>query len=859
MNRLCKHVGLLLLAACLIGNLYADDSVFIGDGDIGALKLYDSQGNRLDATSENAGKIGVGWIIQNPDTPILIITPRGTINVYEDSLLITGNLSNQASDFYLVSGKATFNTNAAEYGVLTVSTPVSRHRLEGDGEMLVITTEDEESVTAFSGKVSSYNALTGFTRTIRPFDKLFMQEQSARPESIEIGYYLTYATYPDMMLAKQIVQDLSKPIIAPTPLAPKAKSAALVIEEPQVEKVVTVPLAEPVASLTVTRQEPYIPQEVQVISVEVKKIPVPDKVRTLTSRILKAPSSRIIVTIRPMVPAVPSKVLVTSSVAVPPIPSAARVVSEMDEVVIVQQTSETPLIDVSIPLDVQPELTVADLSEIELDVASTIPIESKQSEELEQALIESQAADKQYLELIYEIPLQEPAPETPEQAAVAEEPTSEPIPTTSPAPLSTTSLITSSEASRLQGSLGIVADYRFQVDGTNSNAMTHRLTLKPFYTKGPFSISLQSYVQTQDFTTFTSNASPLPSSDLGRISYAFSFLDQLRIGYSTSGFYLTLDHNRSLVSDMASFTAAQFGESGKLVLQNQIKAGPFTLITAFDDLYLANLLVNRAQFGSSILHFTPSKGYPLTIAFGALAKVENTPAWSVNLYPLLSFRFPVINTRTTRFSAIVQAHGYLPVYPVIDTDQFIDTSIATFFPNYSLGAGFSVKRNQFSAKILASVNDGKNHNLLVNDFVYTSIDTTYASAFDILADIRYEGSKFETKALLNVPLTSNFTLAKLSGGQNADYSQLSFALKIKNLSLGLGLENLGLFATLQDIFAGSPVTDVLGGTYAASYLYAGYHFGSFNLMAKAAYPASATAYTVPVVSVSARIQLDKAF
>ncbi len=828
MNRLCKHVGLLLLAACLIGNLYADDSVFIGDGDIGALKLFDSQGNRLDSTSENASKIGVGWIIQNPDTPILIITPRGTINVYEDSLLITGSLSSQTSDLYLVSGKATFNTNAMEHGVLTVSTPVSRHRLEGDGEMLVITTEDEESVTAFSGKVSSYNALTGFTRTIRPFDKLFMQEQSARPEPIEIGYYLTYATYPDMMLAKQIVQDLSKPIIAPTPLAPKAKSAELVIDQRQVEKVVTVPLAEPVTSLTVARQEPYIPQEVQVISVEVKKIPVPEKVRTITSRILKAPSSRIIVTIRPMVPEIPSAVQVTTTVAVPPIPSAAKVVSEKDEAVIVQQTSETQLLDVSIPLDVQPELTVAALSE-QLDSAFTIPIESKQSEELEQAV-------------------------------VAQETTSEPSTTSSSASISTTSLLTSSEASRLQGSFGIVADYRFQFDETNSDAMSHRLTLKPFYTKGPFSISLQSYVQTQDFATFTSNTNPLPSSNLARISYAFSFLDQLRIGYSTSGFYLTLDHNRSLVSDMASFTAAQFGQSGKLVLQNQIKAGPFTLITAFDDLYLANLLANRAQFGSSILHFTPSRVYPLTIALGALAKVENSPAWSVDLYPLLSFRFPIINTRTTRFSAIVQAHGYLPVYPVIDADQFIDTSLAAFFPNYSLGAGFSVKRNQFNAKILASVNDGKNHNLLVNDFAYTGIDTTYASAFDILADIRYEGSKFEAKALLNVPFTNNFTLAKLSGGQNADYSQLSLGIKIKNLSLGLGLANLGLFATLQDVVAGpSPVTDVFGGTYAASYLYAGYNFGAFNLMVKAAYPASATAYTVPVVSVTARIQLDKAF
>ena len=386
--------------------------------------------------------------------------------------------------------------------------------------------------------------------------------------------------------------------------------------------------------------------------------------------------------------------------------------------------------------------------------------------------------------------------------------------------------------------------------------MSHRLTLKPFYTKGPFSISLQSYVQTQDFATFTSNTNPLPSSTLARISYAFSFLDQLRIGYSTSGFYLTLDHNRSLVSDMDSFTAAQFGQSDKLVLQNQIMAGPFTLITAFDDLYLANLLANRAQFGSSILHFTPSRGYPLTIALGGLAKVEYSPAWSVDLYPLLSFRFPIINTRTTRFSAIVQAHGYLPVYPVIDADQFIDTSLATFFPNYSLGAGFSVKRNQFNAKILASVNDGKNHNLLVNDFAYTGIDTTYASAFDIppISGMRL---KFEAKAAQCT--VTNISSCRLQGA-NADYSQLSLGIKIKKFAFGLGLANFGLFATLQDVVAGSsPVTDVFGGTYATSYLYAGYDFGVLNLMAKAAYPASATAYTVPVVSVTARIQLDKAF
>lgn len=830
MNRLCKHVGLLLLAACLIGNLYADDSVFIGDGDISALKLYDSQGNRLDATSENASKIGEGWIIQNPDTPILIITPRGTINVYEGSLLVTGNLTSKQSDIYLVSGKATFNTYDMNSGVLTVSTPVSRHRLEGDGEMLVITSENEESVTAFTGTVSSYNSLTGFTRTIRPFDKLFMQEQSARPQQIEIGYYLTYATYPDMMLARQIVQELSKPIIAPVPLAAKAKSSPLVIEQPQVEMPVVAPLAEPVSSLTVALQKPFIPEQVQVISVDVQKIPVPEKVRTITSSILKAPSSRIIVTVRPMVPEIPSTVQASIAVQVPSIPSQLTVVSEKDQVVIVQQTSETQMLD------------------------TTILIEEKKSEELAEAIIGVQASDEQYLQLTYDVKQENVEQEKQEEPVIET-----PVTTTAPASITSSSLISSSDASRLQGSFGVTADYRFQFDGTNSNTQNHRLTIKPFYTKGPFSISLQSYVQTEDFTALTSNATPFPISTLGRIGYIFSYFDQLRIGYSTSGFYLALDHNRSIVSDMTSFTAPQFGESSKLVLQSQIKTGPFTLITAFDDLYFTNLLANRAQFGSSILQYT-SNGYPLSIAVGALAKVENNPSWTVNLYPLLSFRFPVINTRTTQFSAIMQAHGYLPVYPAIDTDQFIDTSLATFFPNYSLGVGFAVKRNQFTAKILASVNDGNNHTMLVNDFAYTAMDTSYSSAFEILTDIRYTGAKFETKAVWNVPFTGSFAIAKLSTGHNADYSQLSLGFKIDKLTFGLGLANLGLLETLQDVFSGSlALTDLFGGTYATSYLYAGYDFGTFNLSAKAAYPASPAAYTIPVVSLNARIKLSKAF
>lgn len=188
MKRLVRYIGLLLLILTIGTALFAEDEVFIGDGDIAALNLYDSQGNPLEATSEQAQNIAEGWIIHNPDTPpILLVTPRGTINVFEDSLLVTGDLVGSNPDLYLVSGKATFNTYDMEGGYLTVTTPVSRFVLHGNGEMLVITTEEEESVTTFTGKVESYNSLTGAKREVKTFEKLFMQERMAQLKFIEAG------------------------------------------------------------------------------------------------------------------------------------------------------------------------------------------------------------------------------------------------------------------------------------------------------------------------------------------------------------------------------------------------------------------------------------------------------------------------------------------------------------------------------------------------------------------------------------------------------------------------------------------------------------------------------------------------
>ncbi|MEA4861446.1 MAG: hypothetical protein VB127_13250 [Sphaerochaeta sp.] len=798
MNWLFKRVGLLLLALCLSANLVADDSVFIGDGDISSLKLYDSQGNALDLTEEVISQIGEGWIISNPDTPLLLVTPRGTINVYENSLLVTGNLVGMHAELYLVSGKATFNTYPLEGSTLTVTTPVSKYVLEGEGEMLVITTDDEESVTAFTGEVESYNGLTRVKRPVRTFEKLEMSERTARAQRIEAGYYLTYATYPDMMLARQLVQQAAEPLLPPAPRSVRAATKPYVVETPLPVSVSITPITSPVSSLSVVEQKPYIPTVMQTISVKVEKIPVPKRVSTLTSKILKAPSDRIVVTIKPLTPEVPQTVRTQVSVVVPPQPTIA-----------------------------EPELGLV--------------AEEPQASQSEQILPEV---------ISEELPVAEVAQPVQEERAVSSDPPAQ-------RPSSTALLAFDDRAQEIKGSIGMEASYRFLLDGPSSNAMNHRLMIKPYYEKGPFALKLQFSADTDAFSTYSNSVTSFPTGTLETISYVFSFFDQARIGYQTSAFYFVMDHVRSLYSEQSTFSAPVFGESEKLVMQNQIKLGGLSLTTTIDDLYLTELLAGRHQFGSSLLEFTAPGEYPLGIAIGALAKVDRSPA-TIELYPLVSFSFPIINNRTTNLNALVIANSYLPAYPTLDFDALVDTSVATLFPNHLLGAGFYLKHQDLQARMVASITEGKNQSLLVNDFSY-ALDISYAAALDVLLDIQYTGKVIQARALYNLPVTSSFGIANLTASAHqADYSQFTFAFTKDRLQMGLGLSYLGLFDTLSSVLGGNASSlNLLGGPYSTSYLFASMEFKPFTLLAKASYPITTGSVGVPRLSIQAKINLQK--
>lgn len=826
MSRVRKRVCLALVVALMMFSIAAEDSVFIGDGDIGGIRMYDSQGVALDATVEVASNIGEGWIIHNPDSPILIITPKGSINLYEDSILITGDLISNNPSLYLVKGKATFNTYDMEGGTLSVSTPVSLFKLKGDGEMFVITDDVEESVTVFQGVGTSYNSITRATRTITAFQKLGMQESLAKPKPIASGYYLTYATYPDLMLAKQLISDMATAKIE-IPSVPKFSSVLLKPQQappPAIQKGVTIMPAKAPSFASIETAEPAIPPKPYSITVTSEPVKVPAIPQSLTSSLLSPPKNRIVVTVKPMAPEVPS---------------VANIVIEVESIAVV----EPALIPVvTSDVLVEPSEAVGD--------AEALP------EVTEPAGVEA-AAKPEATEPV----VTETVPERTEPVAVAEPEKPAPGEETAPKQEKTQGVLSTQEEDIKEGSVGIQASYSFLFDGTDSDKMLHTLALKPYFTYKSVALTLQSSVSTEDFSTFTSNVTPVPTGNLEMLSYGFKFISSARIGYISSPFFLALDNNQYHSALTRQYFAPRFGDSAKLGLYNRIEIGSFSTTLYFDDLYLTNLLASpsKSQFSSFALGYAKQDGYRFSVSLGTLAKIEYSPTRTVNLYPNVNFSFPLIDVRTTQLALLVAASGYLPAYPTFDSSQFIDTSLTSLFPNYQVGAGLTLNQGPFSAKLMGSFRKGENRNLLTSDLAY-AYDTAN-SVFDILAETGFAGEHFTANLTVNLPFASDLSLASETGATNkADFSQITLAYMQKAFTFSLGLQQVGIGETFTGIVDGSKdVLALFGGARATSFLSVGYTTGGLTIKAKASYPADPTVYTTPKITITASYKLGVQF
>ncbi|HKM05789.1 MAG TPA: hypothetical protein VJ869_02265, partial [Sphaerochaeta sp.] len=690
----------------------------------------------------------------------------------------------------------------------------------GDGEMFVITDDVEESATVFKGEVTSYNSITHATRGIPTFQKLFMHESTANPKPIASGYYLTYATYPNLMLAKQLISEMAT-TKTEIPSIPKFSS---VLQKPQQitppvmnQGVTIIPAEIPTFSHVEERAITYPPKP-YTISVTSAPLKTPSAPRSLSMRFVPQSQNRIVITVRPLAPEAP---LFTKATMIPP-----------------------ALLTDSISVTTAP-LTAEEKGE---------PLVERISEAIESEPVNT--GTKDLVAPVVETILIPEATETDMTTATT-------IEDKTPAQTKTAGILFTQEENRKAGSVGLEMSYSFLFDGTDSNSLHHTLFFKPYVSYKSFAMTLQSSVSTEDFSLFTSNVTPVPLGKLGMLGYGFKFISSLRFGYSSSPFFLALDNNKYHSSLTDQYFAPQFGDTNKLSLYNRIEIGNFSSNLYFDDLYLTNLLstTTKHQFASFSLEYAKQEGYNFSVSLGSLARIERFPTWKIELYPNVNFLFPLINVRTTQLGLMVTASGYLPAYPTFELEQFVDLDTTTLFPNYQVSAGLALKQGSFSAKLLGSLRKGdKIRNLMTSDLAY-AIDTSYNSIFDIFAETGFAGEHFDARLTVNVPFASDLTLASVtSATYKADFSQLTISYKQKGFTFSFGLQEVGIGATIKDILDGSKeITTLLGGDRAASFLSAGYTTGPLTIKAKAAYPANATVYTTPKIIITASYKLGLQF
>jgi hypothetical protein len=774
--------------------LSANDLLTIGAGDIGSFRLYDSQGNKMEVTEEVTSQIGEGWIINNPETPILIETPQGIVNLFENAILIIGDVSTSNPQLYLVQGKATFHTNDSFKDTLVVSTPVSQFKLQGKGEILVITTDTEESVTSFGGMVIASNGISHAKTLVKPFGKLFMNDPNRLVSEIQDGYYLTYATYPDLMLAKQLVSDISNVMIAPVPSAPKVSVMVQQLpKKPSKPGLTIMPLTASTPTMVSNTVQMETAATPQILSVVTKRQTVPQNPSKINTTLVPVAPKRIIVTVKPV------------------------------EIQSIKSATTTMVVPVPEPIAVNKKVAIP--------MAPVAKVSVKPVETEDQA-IESVKPDTQ-------------APASPVSAAKK------------PVTLSTT------EQNTLVGSFGLKTIYDFTFDGTNGNAMSHTLTIYPYFSYKSIKVELQGNVSTTDFATYTSSVPYSPSSTLETFSYITSFINELRFGFNSSPFYLALDASNHNDTDYSNLTAPIFGDTDKLALYNKLTFSKVSFITTFDDLYLGQLLDDKSQYGSFTMLYSGNDNYPFQMSFGTLVSVENDPVLAFDLYPTLSFKFPVINKRNLQMGLLANASGYLPAYPNFDITELFDPTSVTIFPNFLVNAGFVLQAGPFFAETLFSVEEGKNQSLLVNDFSYeyglASLDNN--AAFNIFANLLWESDVFSTEIVWNVPFESDFSVATLtSTGRMADFSQISASYSRENLDLSLGLQQIGIIESVSEVANGtSTILSLFGGEYASAFLQASYTFGFTELKARAVYPVNTTSYTIPTLTLSAIIDIGKKY
>lgn len=741
--------------------VFATSPLNITSGDVAELKVYDAQGKSVDLDRTLSDGFYEGWIVRTEDGAVALGSPVGTIVLQPQSILGVSKLTYDDPLFYLVSGTATFQTDAGFTGTLNVATPVSRYQISGTGEIWV-SSDIGELIYSFGGDVQTLNVITHAKIKVPSFHYLDMMIPRMDPKPVNQQAYMSMAHNPSPKVAATlpgtptqpvVVSASSKPVEVPEP-APTTPPAP-------VEKATPTTPTTPTATLTPVAE---VPQEVKVPAV---------------------PVFSDIIDISPMTPAVPlfdgtaeAKVLFPETPIFASLPTVRRAVPNAP----VFKPTKVSYYHPQIQVRTTPNTII---SRVEPVAAEPVVAEEEPAVIQEPAVVEPQAEENKLI-------VRQPSTMV-----------SRAVPVTK----------------KIDG--GVEFSYMLHFDGSDANQVATALStfaIKPYFSYNTFKLGLQATVSSSGswkWNDLKGNLKFDASTPLHTVASLTSFIDYLKFGTTSGKVYFNVDSSTPIsfgVNSMMGGINHRFDKTSKLGFYNQVNTSWYGHQIYFDDLYLTNLLntTDKSQTGGVRFRFTPVQSYPFSIGVSTLVAMTNKGVndFHVDLYPSLDFSFPLINTRKLRLNLNIGTALYLPVAPSVDFTQIYDKNGSSFlakFPNLLGSAGLEASFAGAKLGVTFAYNKGQAVLNLINNTSFSGQPMTTGDIFDIYLNGAYAIGGFQVSGSWNIPFcfSNGFAMADLvndASNRKADVATLELGYSSTRWNFGLGLQQIDMIGSYKQLF-----------------------------------------------------------
>lgn len=185
-----KLFALALMLILIPLAIFADPLVEVVDGNIDEFDIINASGIKI---ADGFTADGDGYLIRVKNEPVEAISPIGNLKLKENTLLAIIETEYSAPVLYLVYGEMSLYPKFEMAEMMSIYTPTSRFKINGEGEFVFISTDDREEFFNY-GKLGAeaFNSITGQLFDVSSFQGVNFLSKEGNP--FNIGEDIFYST-----------------------------------------------------------------------------------------------------------------------------------------------------------------------------------------------------------------------------------------------------------------------------------------------------------------------------------------------------------------------------------------------------------------------------------------------------------------------------------------------------------------------------------------------------------------------------------------------------------------------------------------------------------------------------------------